>query len=158
MRECLESKLGAQKISEIQAGTAVVGPHMGDIMRECFEQFMPAPGEFGPPTEGFEQYPQGVPPQGIPSGFTGPGGCTSPEECQQYCSDPANFAECGQAFPQEFQEQYQQQYEQQYQQPPGYQPPAEYQQPPAEQPPSGFLRQIRQGAASLLTNFLNLFK
>lgn len=27
--------------------------------------------------------------------FAGPGGCSGPEECKQYCSDPAHTSECG---------------------------------------------------------------
>jgi|GEM_PF-1517488 len=30
----------------------------------------------------------------LPSNFTGPGGCQSPGECAQYCSNPAHFDDC----------------------------------------------------------------
>ena len=133
VRECFERELGPEKIAEIRTGTAVVGPHMGDIMRECFEQLMPAPGEFGPPPgEGGSFPPEGFsPPEGaIPGGFTGPGGCTNPEECQQYCSDPAHWQECG-----------------------GFAPPQQ------QEEPTGFLRDfIKKAAAFLLSPLTNLLK
>ncbi len=40
----------------------------------------------------------GMPPEGMPSPkeeFYGPGGCETKEECEQYCSQPENFEECG---------------------------------------------------------------
>ncbi len=71
---------------------------------EGFEGFGPG-GGFGGPSFG----PQGG--FGIPGfgpggqgggdeggGFGGPGGCSSPIECLQYCSDPSNRGECGQVF------------------------------------------------------------
>ncbi len=59
------------------------GPPPEDIIRGCFQQFGPqgVPGEDGvmrPSSEG------GFP--GSPGGLTGPGGCTTPEECQNFCS------------------------------------------------------------------------
>lgn len=51
--ECLESNLGQGILEEIQAGTVMPNPGMGDVMRRCFEQFMGGPGGgFGPGDEG----------------------------------------------------------------------------------------------------------
>lgn len=73
-----------------------------------FEGFGPGGfGGFGPP--GFGPGGFGPPGFGPPgdfghddeesgSGFSGPGGCSSPIECLQYCSDPSNRDECGQVF------------------------------------------------------------
>lgn len=72
----------------------------------------PQPQPFGQPgiPDGFSQpggqpgQQGGQPPAGIPlgGGFqgTGPGGCTSPEECKKYCGQKENQKECGIFFKQ----------------------------------------------------------
>jgi len=109
---CLREKIGDQ-IEKIQSGEIRPGPELEQVMRGCFESFRPQPPAEGreerfPPTiiecvdpahpeKGFIPCPQPkqegsvVPPQ---SGFRSPGGCTGPEECRRYCSDPAHREEC----------------------------------------------------------------
>ena len=95
VRTCLENAFGSGVIDGIRAGTVMPKEEMGEKIRACFEQFMPSPGEFGPPP-GFEGQ---MPPEGFqpPEGFHPPEGF--PEEYQQ-----------------QYEEQFRQQYEQQYQQ------------------------------------------
>jgi hypothetical protein len=88
--ECLKSTLGTEILDKIQAGTLMPGPQIGDQVRQCFEQFMPA----GPP-EGMPLPEGGMPPKRM----TGPGGCKSMEECKAYCSDPAHLEECQKFMP-----------------------------------------------------------
>lgn len=132
VQSCLESALGNDTIERIRAGTLLPNPEIGDQMRTCFEQFMPAPPAGGQP--GGEQFEGGEP-------RTGPGGCASQEECMNYCSDPSHQEECarfrgGEGMPSpeqmqeiiqqerpnipeefqgEFQEEYQQRYQEEYQ-------------------------------------------
>ncbi|TSC75727.1 MAG: hypothetical protein G01um101430_221 [Parcubacteria group bacterium Gr01-1014_30] len=161
---CLEGKLGPEVIEGIRTGSGTVAPHMGDVMRECFEQFMPSPEEFGPrPGEEGSFPPEGfAPPEGIPSGFTGPGGCKSQEECMAYCQQHPE--ECGQfqpptmpppsefqQFPEEHKEEFQQQFEEQYRQ----QFEKQYQQQQQQEGPTGFFQRL---TAWLAAPFLNLLR
>jgi hypothetical protein len=105
VHECLKSTVGTEILDRIQAGNLTPGPQIGDQVRKCFEQFMPRPPEgtpggmppmppSGPMTPGG---PEGmIPPEVMtpemtpgmtPGRFKGPGGCSSPEECQRYCSE-----------------------------------------------------------------------
>ena len=86
--ECIKSVAGKENLEKIKAGTFLPTREIGDQIGACFEQHMGPPGE-GPP----EGLPEGSP-EGPPEGFIGPGGCSSPEECEAYCSDPAHFDEC----------------------------------------------------------------
>ncbi|MCL5004421.1 MAG: YppG family protein [Patescibacteria group bacterium] len=123
VKSCLESSMGTEIMEKIRAGTLTPGPQIGEQMKNCFEQFMPkppegAPGMPGGPGEGPQGQimPEGfqrMPPQGE---FRGPGGCSSPEECQKYCIE--HQEECG--IPQN-------------QQMPQNYPPQDYQMPPQEQ-------------------------
>lgn len=83
--QCLKEKVGEEVLAEIEAGTFMPNPQLGEQMRTCFVEFMPPglPGGFAPGQEG---------------GFSGPGGCASEEECRAYCSDPAHSEECAQSF------------------------------------------------------------
>lgn len=81
VKKCLEETLG--DLSNI-----VPSEEIGEKMRTCFEQFRPPMG--GPGENSF------APPQGggaSGGGFTGPGGCSSEEECKAYCT--ANPSACG---------------------------------------------------------------
>ncbi|OGF87137.1 hypothetical protein A3B19_01775 [Candidatus Giovannonibacteria bacterium RIFCSPLOWO2_01_FULL_46_32] len=87
---CLESVVGAETMAKFKSGEAMPPREIGDKMRECFEKNMPqgqegrgAPGSMPPEGGG----PGNMPPGGGVSGpgMTGPGGCTSPEECKRYC-------------------------------------------------------------------------
>lgn len=91
VKTCLEQAVGTETLGRIRAGTLTPGPQIGDQVRNCFEKSMPQ-GTMGPGG------PQGIPggPGAIPQGqFRGPGGCSSPDECTKYCSDPSHQEECG---------------------------------------------------------------
>lgn len=113
--ECLKATVGAEVLEKLTTSGGMPPRDLGEKMRACFEQLRPsggrppgAPGKggegtrpefvegFGPPLgEGF-----GPPPgefQQPPSGFTGPGGCTTPEACRSYCE--LNPAACGSSGP-----------------------------------------------------------
>lgn len=101
VQECVGNTLGSETFEKLRAGTGAPSEKIGNTIRTCFEQFFAnqGPDGFGPggpfggqsgdhPSEGF------VPPPGFKDGpgslpvggeFRGPGGCTSPEECQAYC-------------------------------------------------------------------------
>jgi len=87
--ECIKSVVGKENLEKIKAGTFLSTREIGDQIGACFEQYMGTSGE-GPP-EGS--------PKGPSEGFIGPGDCSSPEECEAYCSDPAHFDECSKLKP-----------------------------------------------------------
>jgi hypothetical protein len=68
---CLLTAVSEETIQKIKSGVLMPGPELGEHMKRCWEQNMPQDGP-----------------------RTGPGGCNSPEECERYCSDPANEEEC----------------------------------------------------------------
>lgn len=70
--ECLRSEMGADFIEKLKNGTAMPSKEIGDRMGDCFEKVGPR---------------EGAPGQGgmMPPGQSGPGGCTTPEECKAYC-------------------------------------------------------------------------
>jgi hypothetical protein len=72
--ECLNSQMGTETMEKFKSGQAMPTQEIGEQMRQCYEQAMP----MMPP--GAEQGPGNEP------GQPGPGGCQSPEECQDYCS------------------------------------------------------------------------
>lgn len=76
---CLESSIGAEAVAKFKSGEAMPPKNLGDKMRECFEKYRP-------------QGPEGNAPGNMAPGTTGPGGCTSPEECQKYCE--SNPGQC----------------------------------------------------------------
>ncbi|RJQ29553.1 hypothetical protein C4571_01035 [Candidatus Parcubacteria bacterium] len=92
---CLRERIGDQ-FERIRSGEIRPGPELEQAMRGCFESFRPEMHEGGtapPPIfrEG-QHSPELI---GLPVGeFRGPGGCTGPEECRRYCSDPAHGEEC----------------------------------------------------------------
>lgn len=97
--ECLTSAFGNEFIEKLKTGTAMPSRDMGDKMRGCFEKM-------GPPKEMPGEVPQqGMPPREDgkrmmpPEGFIGPGGCKTPEECENYCRN--NPEQCGQFSPQQ---------------------------------------------------------
>ncbi|MFH1193036.1 MAG: hypothetical protein V1656_01840 [Candidatus Jorgensenbacteria bacterium] len=90
--DCLKSSIGEEMLGKLQAGTGMPSQDLGEKMRVCFEK-MPRPSGAFDKGGG----PQGMPPQGAQGGegqqfgppqgaFQGPGGCTSPEGCQSYCT------------------------------------------------------------------------
>ncbi len=69
---CLESIVGVETMAKLKSGEAMPAKEMGDNMRVCFEQNIKPRGPGVPGAGG------SMPPAG------GPGGCTSPEECQNF--------------------------------------------------------------------------
>lgn len=152
---CLNFEIGADTMEKIKSGEMMPFQDNGEKVRACFEKMGPPQGEGG--------YSEGgsIPPGDEFQKQTGPGGCQSPEECEDYCQ--SHQEECG-APPQQQSPMDQPQYPnepsdnfqsggsgpgmppssgefgpgQQYPMNPipcegeGCQAPAEYQQPPAE--------------------------
>ncbi|KKS01646.1 MAG: hypothetical protein UU54_C0002G0019 [Candidatus Yanofskybacteria bacterium GW2011_GWA2_41_22] len=88
VRDCLNSTLGSDAVNKIQSGELTPGPQIGDSMRQCFEKARPnmeSPGMMPKPGEE-QRMENGMP--SIEGGEfrPGPGGCSTPEECQNYCS------------------------------------------------------------------------
>ncbi|MBI2670196.1 MAG: hypothetical protein HYX20_03565 [Candidatus Yanofskybacteria bacterium] len=98
IKDCLKSALGENIINKIQSGELTPGPQIGNQMKSCFDKFPPREmespadinhrrGEENGPPENMP--PEGMPPEGFPpgkqGGFRGPGGCSSPKECQNLC-------------------------------------------------------------------------
>lgn len=101
--DCLKSKIGSDILDKVESGNFMPTPAIGDAMRICFEQFMPrgqmmerggsneGRGMGMPGGRGEYEDSEGMMP---PSGFKGPGGCSSPDECVKYCSDSENRDKC----------------------------------------------------------------
>lgn len=66
---CIVSKVGEEGLNKIKYPSGQPDQALGAVIRGCFKQ--------------------------IEGERTGPGGCTTAEECKQYCGDPAHAAECG---------------------------------------------------------------
>ncbi len=80
--DCLQSELGQDMVEKMKSGTAMPPKEIGDKMQGCFQKMGPPPGAGEPGAGGM------IP----PAGQTGPGGCKTAEECQNYCD--ANPQEC----------------------------------------------------------------
>lgn len=79
--ECVISLLGQDVVEKIKSGELSPSKELGDKMSECFKQMGPPPGEqFGE----FQNGNNMMPPNGQFQ-QTGPGGCSSPEECRAFC-------------------------------------------------------------------------
>ncbi len=145
--QCLRERIGEEVLAKIEAGTFLPNPQLGEHMRGCFEQFMPASQQGGPmPDEGFGGGEGMVPPEaagcverilGDMPQLQGP---PSPEleqrirqECfPQYFEGPVvNPEEFHGEFEGQYQEEFQGQFEQQYQQ--EFQQQFEQQSPPPPQ-------------------------
>ncbi len=158
---CLKEKLGGD-FEKIQSGESRPGPEIGEKLKSCFQEFRPEAGT-RPPGFGEEHgpIPEGIKPAGFQEfkerfspgsglikpgegGFTGPGGCKSPEECRAYCE--SNPSACGikssegfssppppsdSNYPTPLPDQLKQQYDQQYQTPPPTEPTSP---PPTTEP------------------------
>ncbi|MFA6097416.1 MAG: hypothetical protein WC788_07365 [Candidatus Paceibacterota bacterium] len=81
MLECLNTELGADVVEKLKAGTAMLSKDIGDKMGLCGQKMGPQQGEAGI----------------MQPGQTGPGGCTSQEECKTYCESHPD--ECQQFQP-----------------------------------------------------------
>ncbi len=76
--ECLNSQLGAGMVEKFKSGEVMPSQEIGESMRACYEQMGPPQGEQGTGGPGAGG---NIP----PAGQTGPGGCTTEEECRVYC-------------------------------------------------------------------------
>lgn len=79
---CLQNELGQNMVEKMKAGEAMPSREMGDKMQSCFQQMGPMQDPDGPGEGGMMP----------PAGQTGPGGCTSEEECKAYCE--SHMEEC----------------------------------------------------------------
>jgi len=81
--DCLNSQIGSDMVEKIKSGDFMPSQKVGDAMRECFEKMGRPPSMQGGPGGG-----EGM----MGPGQTGPGGCTTPEECKSYCE--THLEEC----------------------------------------------------------------
>jgi len=84
--DCINSAVGIDTLNKIQEGVILLDLQIGEQIKKCFEQFVPPQNEQLPSHSGNINSPS--------PGITGPGGCTSIQECEEYCLKPENFAEC----------------------------------------------------------------
>ncbi len=92
---CLKEKLGEERFSKMQSGSFMPDRGTGDIMKSCFESFRPEQPRENQLNNNQPGQMQNSGPQGQPtSGFVGPGGCTDPNSCQNFCADEKNKEEC----------------------------------------------------------------
>lgn len=161
--QCLKERVGEEVLSKIEAGTFLPNQELGEHMRNCFEEFMPAMPEGGPMEHegGFRPGLEGggfAPPTGGPeaancvqrilSGHSGPPTPEQEARMRQECfsqssreSIPMGIPEGSQEqfqqqYQEEFQRQFQQQYQQQYQE--EFQRQMEQQSSGGSQSPEGF--------------------
>lgn len=95
--QCIESAVGADVWQKIKSGSMMPSPAMGETVKRCFDKFMQTEQEKRKPMEGGQQGEQGNFEGGkveMQQKRMGPGGCSSPEDCQKFCSDPANKEIC----------------------------------------------------------------
>ena len=87
-RDCLRSALGEKTMNKIQSGELTPGPQLGDAIQGCFQKMPPSmEGEPGQEQERQEHEGRpGIPPPEGSEFRRSPGGCSTPEECQSFCS------------------------------------------------------------------------
>ncbi|MBI2098698.1 MAG: hypothetical protein HYT49_03585 [Candidatus Wildermuthbacteria bacterium] len=163
--QCLKDTIGEDVLEKIEAGTFLPNQELGEHMRGCFEQFMPAmpAGEgFGPEGEQGMMRPeasgciQGI--LGDMSQMQGPPTAEQEQRIREECfpqqqggpasqqggfegTMPPEFqGEFQNQFEQQFQEQFQEEYQRQLEQqsPEGFMPPEGYQMPEGYQPPEQY--------------------
>lgn len=85
-KDCLKSALGEETMNKIQSGELTPGPQLGNAIQDCFQK-MPRSSE-GEIRERGDRIPPPPGEQGRERGEfrQGPGGCSTPEECQSFCS------------------------------------------------------------------------
>ncbi|MDP2933352.1 MAG: hypothetical protein Q8N81_04450, partial [bacterium] len=83
--ECLNSQFGAEMMEKFKSGAAMPPREIGERMQGCFQKMGPPQGPGGPGEGEGGMMP--------PASQPGPGGCTTPEECQAYCG--SHPEECG---------------------------------------------------------------
>ena len=112
--QCLRSAAGEDAVEQVRAGTFRPSPEIEEAVRGCFGQYGQrdmqnmAPEGFQMPSVNGQMIPEGVrreeirepveggypmPMQEVREIRTGPGGCSSPEECNSYCQ--SHPQECG---------------------------------------------------------------
>lgn len=97
VKQCLQSSIDPNTLQQIESGNFIpsqdAGEKLGQQMQKCFEQFMPKNNQGPSGNQGQSGFggPVGASPEN--AHFSGPGGCSTPEECAQYCS--AHPSECG---------------------------------------------------------------
>ncbi len=84
---CLQSELGQDMVEKMKSGTAMPPKEIGEKMQGCFQKMGPPQGSGGPGEGGMMP----------PAGQTGPGGCKTAEECENYCE--SHPQECGDLQP-----------------------------------------------------------
>lgn len=141
VEQCLKERLGHDVLAKMQAGTFLPSPELGDVMGQCFEEFLPRPGEGEfpgglPPGGGFE--PETKTPEqvkcieGIIGFIDNPRNAREEERIARECFGAGDFVpppgfegehpqggfqeQFQQQFEQEFEQQFQQEVEQQFQQ------------------------------------------
>jgi len=73
VKGCIVSKVGQEGLDSLENPQGQPPDQsLGTAIRDCFME--------------------------LDSQRSGPGGCTTKEECEQFCSDPANISECGGSF------------------------------------------------------------
>lgn len=96
VKQCLRETVGQNILDGIQNGEFLPSPEIGEQIRRCFEQLQQR-SEDGFES-GFQSEGQpGRPPEGQ---IFVPGGCSSLEECEQYCLE--NPQKCGAPVPPQF--------------------------------------------------------
>ncbi|MEK7162679.1 MAG: hypothetical protein AAB696_00055 [Patescibacteria group bacterium] len=89
--DCIRQAVGTENFDKFQTGEFMPGQQIGNQVRNCFEQFTPKGMN---PNEKPEKHQEIIPGRSPSEGFGGPGGCSNPDECKKYCSDPANQGKC----------------------------------------------------------------
>ncbi len=82
--ECLKNTIGEGILNKMLSGEPVFAKDLGEKMQACFATMLESfgggfggsEGGLGGPEGGFRQ-----------EGFSGPGGCSNPEECFKYCME-----------------------------------------------------------------------
>ncbi len=97
--DCLNNALGSDVFQKLKSGQMMPSQGMGETMRGCFQKSMGPPGgnqgdsngnqgmmPGTRPGQGQEMMPGGNQEKMMPGGkFSGPGGCSSPAECETFC-------------------------------------------------------------------------
>jgi len=87
-KDCLKSALGEETVNKIRSGELTPGPQLGNAIQDCFRKMPQQPENMRLPAgrQGGQGEQEGMPPPEGREFRGGPGGCSTPEECQDYCS------------------------------------------------------------------------
>lgn len=85
-------------MNKIQSGELTPGPQLGNAMQDCFSKMpRPSEGEMRERGDGMPPPPAGEQERERGEFRQGPGGCSTPEECQSFCSqNPEQCRDFGQ--------------------------------------------------------------